>query len=116
MCIRDSNNSVSATGLTVQTRNATANTINIATGQTFTVNGPVTLGTPAAVAGTGTFNTAVNFTGGGNFTVSTTNTNFFVGIGDKNYNSSPTQDRNAARVDMTALGNFTYNTGATGTG
>ena len=43
------NNSVAASGLTVQTNSAGTNTINIATGQTFTVNGNVFLGTPSTV-------------------------------------------------------------------
>jgi len=107
------NRDLSLTGLTVQTNSTNANVINIASGKTLTASGSVILGTPSTTSGSGNLHTNVNFTGGGNFTVNTTSGNFFIGLGNVNLGSA---DRDVARVDMTQLANFTYNTGATGTG
>ena len=110
------NSNVSATGLAVQTKSTGNNIINIAAGSTFTVGGLVTIGTPATASGGGNVNTNLNFTGGGNLSVSNTSatsTDFFIGLGNVNLNAA---DHNVARVDMTQLANFTYTTGATGTG
>ncbi len=102
------NNSVSASGLTVQTNSAGTNAINVATGQTFTVNGSVSLGTPATadIDPDVTIPTNVNFTGGGSLSV--TSGNFYVGLGSQNFDIN---DRNVARVDMTGLANFSYTGG-----
>ena len=97
------NNSVSASGLTVQTSSAGTNTINIAAGQTFTIGGNVYLGVPSTVSGQGNIPTNVAFTGGGN--LSATADNFYVGLGNQNFTNN---DRNVARVDMTGLANFSY--------
>ena len=101
------NNSVTASGLSVQTKSTSANVINIASGQTFTVTGTVNLGTMTTTTAEGNLNTNVNFTGGGNF--SNTGGNFYVGFGANNLGAG---DRNVARVDMTALTNFSYTGGA----
>lgn len=110
------NRTVSATGLNLQTKTATANTISIASGQALNVSGTVLIGTPAVV-GEGFVDTNLDMTGGGDFNViTTTNTNFFAGVNNVSNTGSTGNDRSRVRVNMTALSNFTYSTGATGTG
>jgi fibronectin-binding autotransporter adhesin len=105
------NNSVAASGLEFQTKSAGTNVVNIATGQTLTVTGQVIIGT-LATSGGGNVNTNANFTGGGNLSIG--GGNFFMSPG--NANLSGAADHDLARADMTGLTNFTYSTGATGTG
>jgi autotransporter-associated beta strand protein len=105
------NNSATATGLTIQTKSASANVINVASGQTFTVtgtgtNGGVWIGTPNTVSGSGNIPTNVTFAGSGSFSV--TGGSMYVGVGTTNIGAN---DRNVARVDMTGLSSFSYTGG-----
>ena len=96
------NNNVSASALLVQTNSATANTINVTSGATLNMTGPIAIGaTPTTatalttvlnVAGAGTW--AVNSTGNFNVQASSGNNNFGQG---------------ATTLDMTNLANFSFN-------
>lgn len=92
----------------VQTDSASANTINIPTGQTMRLNGAVTVGYNSAANST----TKLTATGGGTLTIGAagqpTNSNVQIGNGQTGTIS------NAATVDLTGLSTFYANLG-TGT-
>jgi len=93
--------------LTVQTNSASANTVTVGTGQTWRVNGAVTVG-----AATGPTTTLLTVTGAGTFTIGAAGapTNANVQLG----NSATSNSSNAATWDMSGLGTFYANLG-TGT-
>ena len=67
--------------------------INIAAGQTFTVNGSVFLGTPSTSTGLGQYSDQRNFAGGGSLSTGGEDINFFVGLGSQNFDGSGDRSR-----------------------
>ena len=110
------NNSVSATQLVVQTNSASANTLNIDGGQTFTITNTAAVSTGIVQIGnndgTLTYPTALAVSGAGSWNVTSSNSNFIVGVGSGNNNSGTMN----VTLDMSNLSNFTFDTGTAGSG
>jgi fibronectin-binding autotransporter adhesin len=101
------NNTVSAASLFVQTNTTSANTISIASGQTFNISGSFGIGT--APTGSADTNAVLNVSGAGTLNItSTTNTSFNVGVGA---GTNTPSGRPVATVDMSGLANFVFSTG-----
>ena len=91
---------LTARGLTVQTNNASANTITIGTGKTLAVNGNVALGNYAPTADS---TSGLTVTGAGTLSAHIGTGTFLIGAGGSAGNSV------AKTVDFSGLTNFNLN-------
>ncbi len=95
--------------LTVQTNSTLADTINVGSGKTLTLNGGITIGAASPGAN---WNSKLTIGGGGTLTVSA-GTGGLVQVGGNNANAAG--DSEASTLDLTGLQAVILNTSATGT-